>query len=633
MKKISNLLGIVAVTVLCLSCQPREKIVEYPVCGVKASRSLEIIKVVINDTATIVYAEAYQRPKYWIRVDSNMYIREGENKYQIVSTEGIPLNDYYWMPDSGKCLFKMFFSPIKRSAESIDLMEGADPGGWHIWDIELKKNAAPRNSGIPEAIRNQILTKTEKLSEPELIIGRSKVNVHLVGYRKEIGSSTVNLLLNSLLTSQREEYSAEIGEDGKLHFEFDQYGTAGIVIYGQLFHVGPMILAPGEETDVYVDMVALSRAFSKYPKDKDNMPIDYSSGKYGALNNVLLKGTGNYGLIDYESLIQAVNGMNADEYVVFLMGKYREKLDTIEQSDEPEAVKEYYRINLGCDVADYIGMGRYYLQQAYRKANNINYNTQLTDYKAPEFTAKNWEVLKELNLNNNMIYYIPDAAYSIPRILSDLTPQQLAGILGTNEGTLFDLQKIEAIPHAFRNMERMTDSQKNTLDSIRNPFYKEAMMKMERNMLDKIEADKHKTGYKVCEVPKVNNKALFDAIISPYKGKVVFVDFWATWCGPCCSSIKQMEPLKNSAFKEQDIAFVYLTGESSPLGTWKGTIPDIKGDHYRVSDKQWGYLCDQFKIDGIPSYVLVSKDGTYKLRNDLRDHAKLKKVLLQEAAK
>ena len=42
---------------------------------------------------------------------------------------------------------------------------------------------------------------------------------------------------------------------------------------------------------------------------------------------------------------------------------------------------------------------------------------------------------------------------------------------------------------------------------------------------------------------------------------------------------------------------------------------------------RWKYLCEKFQIDGIPSYVLVDRDGSYELRNDFRDHDLMKKTL------
>jgi hypothetical protein len=62
-------------------------------------------------------------------------------------------------------------------------------------------------------------------------------------------------------------------------------------------------------------------------------------------------------------------------------------------------------------------------------------------------------------------------------------------------------------------------------------------------------------------------------------------------------------------------------------------IADIKGEHYRVDEKQWRYLGNKFNIDGIPSYVLVDKNGNYMLRNDFRNHETMKKTLLEDLAR
>jgi hypothetical protein len=59
----------------------------------------------------------------------------------------------------------------------------------------------------------------------------------------------------------------------------------------------------------------------------------------------------------------------------------------------------------------------------------------------------------------------------------------------------------------------------------------------------------------------------------------------------------------------ENVAFVYISGPSSPKATYDNMIPTIKGEHYRVSADEWNILCGMFKISGIPHYLLVGKDG------------------------
>ncbi|MDD3323477.1 MAG: TlpA disulfide reductase family protein [Paludibacter sp.] len=130
----------------------------------------------------------------------------------------------------------------------------------------------------------------------------------------------------------------------------------------------------------------------------------------------------------------------------------------------------------------------------------------------------------------------------------------------------------------------------------------------------KLVANKKKSDFQMNETPKTEADKLFDAIIQKYKGKVIFVDFWATWCSPCRSGIENMKPLKEE-FKDKDLVFLYITDESSPIDTWNMLIPDIKGEHYRVKKDEWNYFKSKFKIGGIPHYALVNKIGEI-----VRDH-------------
>ncbi|MBD8490853.1 TlpA family protein disulfide reductase [Echinicola sp. CAU 1574] len=115
---------------------------------------------------------------------------------------------------------------------------------------------------------------------------------------------------------------------------------------------------------------------------------------------------------------------------------------------------------------------------------------------------------------------------------------------------------------------------------------------------------------------KTEADKLFDSMMAKFKGKVVYVDFWATWCGPCITNIEAIAPLKEE-IKEEDVVFVYITNQSSPEEAWNLKIPDIKGEHFRLTADEWNYLSSKFQVSGLPHYTLVDKEGNV-VRNNFR---------------
>ena len=128
------------------------------------------------------------------------------------------------------------------------------------------------------------------------------------------------------------------------------------------------------------------------------------------------------------------------------------------------------------------------------------------------------------------------------------------------------------------------------------------------DIIKKIELNKRKTGFTVNETGQVSNEDLFPSIISKFRGHTLLVDFWATWCGPCRTANKAITPMKEE-LKDKDIIYLYITGETSPKGTWENMITDIHGEHFRVTNEQWSFLMSSFNIRGVPTYFVVDPEG------------------------
>ena len=96
--------------------------------------------------------------------------------------------------------------------------------------------------------------------------------------------------------------------------------------------------------------------------------------------------------------------------------------------------------------------------------------------------------------------------------------------------------------------------------------------------------------------------------LSQFRGKVVLLDFWASWCGPCIGNLPYLRKIKKK-MAELPVVFVNLSLDSSDAA-WRKAIEKhgIEGVHVRTGDSNSG-TPRAYNVRGIPAYFLVDPQG------------------------
>jgi len=96
--------------------------------------------------------------------------------------------------------------------------------------------------------------------------------------------------------------------------------------------------------------------------------------------------------------------------------------------------------------------------------------------------------------------------------------------------------------------------------------------------------------------------------VSEHKGKVIILDFFATWCRPCVSFTPKIEAIKTKYGNKVEVVVVSLdTNKDALVNYFREKLPTL---HVNFSGKAWdNELYGQYAISGIPSIALINKDN------------------------
>jgi thiol-disulfide isomerase/thioredoxin len=92
-------------------------------------------------------------------------------------------------------------------------------------------------------------------------------------------------------------------------------------------------------------------------------------------------------------------------------------------------------------------------------------------------------------------------------------------------------------------------------------------------------------------------------------GKVLYIDVWATWCGPCMGEVPHLARLEEE-LEGQPVEFVKVSIDEN-AEAWHTMISDLEmGGTQLLGEAAWdSEICENYKINGIPRFILIDAEG------------------------
>ncbi|MCQ2258973.1 MAG: TlpA family protein disulfide reductase [Bacteroidaceae bacterium] len=590
--------------VLCVVCgwsQKKDVVWNNPsaLCNLgSSSATFSVTKVELKDDETVMHVHAEFIPHYWIQFASDSFLRTSDGK-QYNITNGKPTNEkesliemdsFFWMDDSGKAELALHFQPVPKDTKEIDFIEGYGEGAFRFWNIHEK-----RKNVLPKELQNIKYNNAEVLPDAKINKGTATVKLQMLDYKPEMNLKAKIYNIEPLASSEYLELEVPFNNQGIAVAEIPLY-----LVRTAFFNVANVketkcLIAPDETTECLIvpDAEEKGRLIFNGFMARTNTEI-YREGIKKENANLL-----------YDDLQKCTTGK---ERVDCLERRMRTRIAEInKRKDLAESTKQLLRME---EENDFEQWATGFAYQYYRLSAELGKITPAKN--SEEYSAYMKEFAKMLNLSDCMHIYdfelecvtapyatcSPVYWYIFP--YKRLSRNYPARELTFNESILAAkcfINQLDPEVYGFY-MDNLTDPDCKAIVDEYNA---------EQERIRQSLSQQNNTYYLTLD--DIAPEQTLSTILEKYKGKTVFVDVWATWCGPCRAGHKAMAPVKED-LKGQNIVYVYISAPSSPVATWQKMIPEIPGEHYFLNPKQYNYIMKEiFHSEGIPTYGIYNREG------------------------
>ncbi len=323
-------------------------------------------------------------------------------------------------------------------------------------------------------------------------------------------------------------------------------------------------------------------------------------------NNFLIKYKNQFGRNVTSSIRQQISQLSSKEFKALIDGFYNDKLNFYSRNRETYYFESDFEAFIKADIIYW----RAYQLLQYRWEHSSNGSDQPL-----RLSDSYYSFLYEINLNNeralNNVYY----TYFLDDFLNyQKEKRNRAGdrlnYKYNNASAYFNGKTLAYIKACDLNKRLKYEPSSETLADAKSFIANTTYNEYARILSDAfLKAEALSPGKKAPDFELVDINGNY-ARLSDYRGKIILLSFWATWCNPCLHEMYYSKSLL-SQFNPGDVEFIYVALENS-RESWQNYVrmEGLTGKHLFANGIYETDVALDYGIKSVPHYILIDRDGT-----------------------